>query len=284
MKKERTQRKSKGSAGDVPANSANVPDKIKKRERPDTTEDTSTSKKKPMRAAARTDVKNKSVCVSEKTLVGRSSVQTVEEEHMAINLTTGVNVPRPNRRLTNFIFHNADGEPQPVEMIEVKDIFISGLILPLEETSDKEKETGIQWNGFEQIESWANSGYEDGLPVIWVSTETAGYDCCKTANVDNNLYGQFYEKARTCIEVHKRLSKSNGGHPDLTLDELLAAVLRSMSGSKNFPRGSSIKELVLSWGEFIYDQLTGLEGENFNELPVLYALRKKAEKGKYPTN
>ncbi|KAK1370563.1 DNA (cytosine-5)-methyltransferase [Heracleum sosnowskyi] len=237
------------------------------------------TRKKPTRAAARTDAKNKSVCLSEKTnLVGRSRVQTVEEESMAIDLTTGVNVPRPNRRLTNFIFHNADGEPQPVEMIEVKDIFISGLILPLEETSDKEKEAGIQCNGFGRIESWAISGYEDGSPVIWVSTETADYDCCKPANVYKRLFGQFYEKARACIEVHKRLSKSNGGRPDLTLDELVAAVLRSMSGSKNFPRGSSIKELVVSWGEFIYDQLTGLEGENFNELPVLSALREESQR------
>lgn len=126
MKKERTQWKTKGSAGDVTEDSANISDKIKKWERPDSNEDTSTSRKKPLRAAAGTDVKNKSVCVSGKTnLVGRSRVQTVEEESMAIDLTTGVNVPRPNRRLTNFIFHNADGEPQPVEMIEVKDIFIT---------------------------------------------------------------------------------------------------------------------------------------------------------------
>lgn len=92
------------------------------------------------------------------------------------------------------------------------------------------------------------------------------------------LYSQFYEKARACVEIYKRLSKSTVGNPDLTLDELLAAVLRSMSGSKNFPRGASIKELIVSWGEFIYEELIGLDGENFKELPVLAALRDESKK------
>lgn len=80
---------------------------------------------------------------------------------MAISLTTGENVLRSNRRLTNFIFHNADGTPQPFEMIQVEDIFISGIVLPLEETSDKEKETGIRCHGFGRIETWAICGYEE---------------------------------------------------------------------------------------------------------------------------
>lgn len=80
-------------------------------------------------------------------------------------------------------------------MTKVKYNFISDLILPLEETSDKEKATGIQCNGFKKLESWAISGDEDGSPVIWVSTETADYVCCKPANMYKELHGQFYDQS-----------------------------------------------------------------------------------------
>lgn len=211
-------------------------------------------------------------------IVEKKGVQIVEDESKAIELTSGVNTPKPNRRLTDFIFYNANGIHQPFEMIQVEDIFIAGTVLPLEETSEREKEPGIRCDGFGRVEDWAISGYEDGEPVIWVSTTIADYECVKPANPYKKLYSQFYEKARTCIEVYKRLSKPAGGNPDLTLDELLAAVLRSMSGSKNFPSGAPIKELIVSWGEFIYKELSGLEGENFKELPVLAALRDESKK------
>ena len=82
-----------------------------------------------------------------------------------------------------------------------------------------------------------------GYPQTWLIMIVAD----QLMSTKSFIYGQFYEKARACIEFHKRLSKSNGGHPLLTLDELLAAVLRSMSGCKNIPGGSSIKELNVFW-------------------------------------
>ncbi|KAM0031344.1 putative DNA (cytosine-5-)-methyltransferase [Helianthus debilis subsp. tardiflorus] len=57
----------------------------------------------------------------------------------------------------------------------------------------------------------------------------------KPATSYKKLFDLFYEKARACVEVYKRLSKSAGGNPDMSLDELLASLVRSMSGSKNFP-------------------------------------------------
>lgn len=163
MEKKRTQSKSKSADVDAKRadSSSEVANKLKKRTRSDSNE-YSNSRKMPKQAAACIDFKHKSVRTSDKTkIVKRNRVQIVEEESMAISLTTGENVPRPNRRLTNFIFHNADGTPQPFEMIQVEDIFISGLVLPLEETSDKEKETGIRCHGFGRIETWAISGYEE---------------------------------------------------------------------------------------------------------------------------
>ncbi|XP_076952096.1 DNA (cytosine-5)-methyltransferase 1B-like [Bidens hawaiensis] len=256
-----------------------------KRERSVNTEDATAVRKMPKRAASCANFKTKPVCLSDKSsTIEAKKVQVVEEEIAALSLVPGPDDPRPNRRLTEFIFHDADGKPQPVEMLEVDDLFISGLILPLEKTSEKEKETGVQCDGFGRIENWSISGYEDGSPVIWVSTDHADYDCVKPATSYKKLYDLFYEKARVCVEVYKRLSKSSGGNPDMSLDELLASLVRSMSGSKNFPHGGSIRDLIISWGVFVYEQLVGLDDapnsmdKPFVELSALVALKDESEK------
>lgn len=254
-----------------------------KRGRSNTTENTQASRKMPKRAASCTDFKTKPVRLSDKSsTIENKKVKIVEEEIAALSLVPGPDDPRPNRRLTDFILHDSEGNPQPVEMLEVNDLFISGQILPLEKSS--EKEIGIRCEGFGRIEDWSISGYEDGSAVIWVSTELADYDCVKPSGSYKKHFGLFQEKANACIEVYKRLSKSSGGNPDLSLDELLAALVRSMSGSKNFPHGASIRDLIISWGSFIFDQLVSLDDapENadraFVELPVLAALRDESKK------
>lgn len=238
------------------------------------------SRKRPKRAAACTDFKEKSVRLSEKSLLVESKKdQFADEEIVAVGLTAMQDGERPNRRLTDFILHNSDGIPQPLEMLEVDDMFISGLILPLEDNSDREKEKGVRCEGFGRIESWNISGYEDGSPVIWLSTDIADYDCLKPTGSYKKFYDHFFEKARACIEVYKKLSKASGGNSDCTLDELLAGVVRAMSGSKCFSGGLSIKDFIISQGEFIYNQLIGLDetsknsDQKFGELPVLVALR-----------
>ncbi|KAI3695093.1 hypothetical protein L1987_78081 [Smallanthus sonchifolius] len=254
-----------------------------KRGRSGSSEDAAVLRKMPKRAASCANFKSKPVRLSDKSdTIESKKVQVVEEEIAALSLIPGPDHPRPNRRLTDFIFHDADGKPQPVEMVEVDDMFISGIILPLEKTS--EKETGVQCEGFGRIEDWSISGYEDGSPVIWVSTDLADYDCVKPATSYKKLFDLFYEKAHACVEVYKKLSKSSGGNPDLSLDELLASLVRSMSGSKNFPHGASIRDLIISWGGFIYQQLVGLDDapnsidKPFAELPVLDALRDESKK------
>ncbi|KAI9156359.1 hypothetical protein LWI28_004851 [Acer negundo] len=116
-------------------------------------------------------------------------------------------------------------------MLEVDNLFITGFILPLEASSEK----GFRCEGFGRIESWTISGYDEGSPVIWVSTDVADYDCVRPASNYKMLYNLFFENARACMEVYKILSKTCGGSPDLTLDELLGKVVRSMSDSKSFP-------------------------------------------------
>ncbi|XP_009627548.1 DNA (cytosine-5)-methyltransferase 1B [Nicotiana tomentosiformis] len=249
-------------------------------------EEPTAARKRPKRAAACSNFKEKNVHLSKNSAVIETKKdQCVEEEVLAIRLTAGLqDSQRPCRRLTDFIFHNLEGIPQPFEMSEVDDLFITGLILPLEDNNDKEKAKGIRCEGFGRIEEWAISGYEDGTPIIWISTETADYDCKKPSGGYKKFYDHFLAKATACIEVYKKLSKSSGGNPDLSLDELLAGVVRAMSGLKCFSGGVSIRDFLISQGEFVYKQLIGLDDTSkktdqlFVELPVLASLRDESSK------
>lgn len=259
----------------------------KERKRPmsQNSEEQAVSRKMPKRAAACSNFKEKTVKISKKSsLIETKKDQCIEEEAVAIRLTEGKDNGWPCRRLTDFVFHNTDGIPQAFEMLEVDDLFISGLILPLEDTDDKEKAKGIRCEGFGRIEEWAISGYEDGSPVIWVSTDEADYDCVKPSGSYKKYYDHFLAKATACIEVYKKLSKLSGGNPDSSLDELIAGVVRAMSSMKCFSDGFSIRDFIISQGEFIYNQLIGLDDtckktdQLFVELPVLAALRDEKNK------
>jgi DNA (cytosine-5)-methyltransferase 1 len=276
MKKKKSKQKSAVSDTQMAAKTSQ---KEKKRNVSQCSEEPAGSRKLPKRASACRNFKERSVCISEKScLVETKKDQFAEEEILAVRMTSGQDDGRPNRRLTDFILHDENGAPQPLEMLELDDMFISGLILPLEESSDKEKEKGVRCEGFGRIESWDISGYEDGTPVVWISTDIADYDCRKPASSYKKFYDHFFAKARACVEVYKKLSRSSGGNPDSSLDELLAGVVRSISGSKHFSGGVSIRDFVLSQGEFIYNQLAGLDETSkkndqiFAEIPALAAL------------
>ncbi|CAN1342687.1 DNA (cytosine-5)-methyltransferase 1 [Linum perenne] len=242
--------------------------------------------KRPRRAAACVNLKEKSVKLTDEySVIEPKKEHVVQDELLAIRLTEGQGEDgRPNRRLTEFIVHDADFAPQYLEMIEVGDMFISGVILPIDDCIGNDKDKRVCCEGSGRIEQWDISGYEDGSPVVWLSTDVADYHCLKPAGSYRKFYDRFFEKARACIEVHKKLSKYAGGNPDISLDELLAGLVRSFSGSKCFSGVSSIKEFLISQGEFIYDQLKGLDETSkqndmsFSELPVLLALRDKSKK------
>lgn len=282
MKKRGTNGRSKSKVSNPNTTEAAAPKSKRKFEH---TQDAVNTRKMPKRSAACKDFKEKPAQFSEKSsMIEKRREQIVEEELEAIALTAGNDDPRPNRRLTEFIFHDAEGQPQPVEMLEMTDIFISGIIMPMDESSGKEKEKGIRCNGFGRLESWAISGYEEGSPVIWVSTELADYDCVKPSSSYKNMYSLFNEKAHACIEVYHKLTKACGGDPDLCIEDLLAKVVRSMSERKSLSNKVSVKEFILSQGEFIYNQLVGLEesskkkDQSLSELPALVALREESLK------
>ncbi|XP_039683076.1 DNA (cytosine-5)-methyltransferase 1 [Medicago truncatula] len=261
--------------------------KQKKRSLSESNEQPAPTRKMPKRSAsaASKNLKEKSFSKSDKSdLIETKKDQVVEEEFLAVRMTAGQEDGRPNRRLTDFILHDESGAAQQLEMLELNDLFITGLILPLEASTDKKKEQGVRCEGFGRIESWDISGYEEGAPVIWISTDIADYDCLKPAASYKKYYDQFFEKARACIEVYKKLTKSAGGDPDISLDELLAGLARTMSGSKYFSGAASLKEFIISQGDFIYKQLIGLDmtlkanDKGFTEIPALAALRDESKK------
>ncbi|KAI5391921.1 DNA (cytosine-5)-methyltransferase 1 [Lathyrus oleraceus] len=125
-------------------------------------------------------------------------------------------------------------------------LFITGLILPLEGNADKKR--------------------------------------VRNQLVPTKYHDLFFEKAQACLEVYKKLAKSSGGDPDISLDELLAGMARSMSGSKYFSGTASLKEFIISQGDFIYNQLIGLDtmlkanDKGFEDIPALIALRDESKK------
>ncbi|KAI3454558.1 hypothetical protein Pfo_011221 [Paulownia fortunei] len=137
--------------------------------------------------------------------------------------------------------------------------------------ADVETLYAIRCEGFGHVEQRSISGYEDGDPVIWVSSKLAYYLCRKPSTSYRNSYDYFFAKARACIEVYRKLSKSSTGNPNLSLDELLTAVTRTLSGLKCFSGTFISQGFVISQGEFIYKQLTGLgETSDNSDQKLLY--------------
>jgi DNA (cytosine-5)-methyltransferase 1 len=253
------------------------------------------TRKRPRRSAACSDFKEKSIRLSEKKSVVMVKKNRMEEEEVdAVNLTKlGPEDPPPCRKLIDFILHDAEGNPQPFEMSEIDDFFITALIMPMDDDLEKERERGVRCEGFGRIEDWNISGYDEGTPVIWVSTDVADYECVKPSTNYKSYFDHFYEKAQVCVEVFKKLAKSVGGNPNQGLDELLASVVRSTNAMKGYS-GTMSKDLVISIGEFVYNQLVGLDetsnndDEKFATLPVLLSLRdqcrSRVELTKLPSN
>ncbi|ESQ46215.1 hypothetical protein EUTSA_v10000011mg [Eutrema salsugineum] len=238
---------------------------------------------RPKRAAACKDFKEKSVRISEKSatfVTKKDQILEVDNEFDALHLTASpgdIHEPRQIRRITDFILHDEDQIRHSVEMLEIRDIFIDGVVLP----SDEYSKNGVKFRSLERVERWSVSGYEDGSPVIWVSTDYADYECVKPASSYRRIYDHFFEKVRASVKVYKRLSKSAG---DMSPYELAAAVARSMSGSKIFASDvAAIQNFVIKEGEFIYNQLVGFD-ENFGEIPVLLALRDAVHVERRPSN
>uniref|UniRef100_A0A0A9U0N4 Dmt101 n=1 Tax=Arundo donax TaxID=35708 RepID=A0A0A9U0N4_ARUDO len=118
------------------------------------TADEPVARKRPKRAAACSNFKEKELNLSEKDLVVTIKESRVEEEERdAVRLTkTEPEDRRPCRKLIDFTLHDADGNLQPFEMSEVDSIFITALVMPLDDGLEKDKGKGIRCLGFGRIE------------------------------------------------------------------------------------------------------------------------------------
>ncbi|VAI93546.1 unnamed protein product [Triticum turgidum subsp. durum] len=235
--------------------------------------------KRPKRTAACSNFKQKAVDLSEEDMLVTIKEIRIEEETEAVRLTkTGPEDKKPRRKLSYFILHDGDGNPQPFEMSRSDGISITAVVMPFDADMKKPREKGIRCERFGPIKDWAISGYKESTVIIWLSTELADYECVKPASSYRSFFDLFSQKAHICVEVYRKLVRSVGGNPLLGLEELLASVVRSINSERSF-RGTVRKDFVISIGEFIHNQLTALDhtanndDEILSTLPALVALR-----------
>lgn len=286
MEKTKVQGKRRTALSNVKSSGCKTKESSKMLKRRRSESNDNSSRKIPKHGAACSISHSKAVFTTDKfNTVEPERFPFQNEEAAAIELTkVSKDDFLQNRRLTAFVFHDKSRKPQPVEMVEEHQLYISAAILPLEDVCDKEKQTRIYCECFGPIISWSLSGYDENSPVIWISTEAADYELLKPDDVYQEQYSLFFQKACACVQVYRRLSKSCGGNPNQGLNQLLALVVHSMAERTNASHRTSTKDLIISWGRFIHDQLIGLDETApkddtvFRNLPVLVSLRDASDK------
>lgn len=237
-------------------------------------------RRQPKRTATGMHYKEKNIRLDKKrSIIEAKKLRITEEEKVAISLTEqdveDSDESPPQRRLTDFTVHDEHGKSQAIEMVNAINLYISGYICPMNGSLDKSE--GVRCEGFGRVESWSITGYEDGFPVLWLTTGAAEYICVKPAGPYKKFFTILQEKAMLCVEVYRALSKPDGGMPELGLDELVARVTRSIS--KNHQGRFMGRDFILSQGSFIVSQLEALDDDDSSEneqrftgLPSLVAL------------
>lgn len=238
-------------------------------------------RKQPKRTATGMDYKEKKLRLDKEQSINEAKRdRTTAQEDVAILLTVDAkdsDESPPKRRLTDFIVHDDQGKSQGIEMVDVIDLYISGYIYPKNGSLDKSE--GVRCEGFGRVESWSITGYEDGFPIVWLTTDAAEYICVKPAGPYKKFFTILHEKAMLCVEVYRALSKPDGGNPEIGLNELVARVIRSIS--KHYQRRSMGRDFIVSQGSFIANQLEAMDDDSseneqrFTGLPSLIALEKE---------
>uniref|UniRef100_A0ACD5X5C0 Uncharacterized protein n=1 Tax=Avena sativa TaxID=4498 RepID=A0ACD5X5C0_AVESA len=240
-------------------------------------------RKRPRRAAACSNFKEEAFDLSdEDSLVPVKDVRYGDEAEAVMLTKTGPEDKKPCRKLIDFVLRDGSGDSQPFEMSRSSRITVKALVMPLDDGMEKDREKGIYCLIIGPVKDWAISGYKEGTAAIWISTELADYKCVKPEKIYRSHFETFSQKARVCVEVHRKLARSMGGNPSLALEELIAAVLRSINSNRSF-KGTVSKDSVIANGEFIHDQLSALDhtannnDEVMSTLPVLVALRNECK-------
>lgn len=248
--------------------------------------------RRPKRAAAASCLKEEDDELADiDCQIAVKQAQVADQEVTAVLNTASLDKndrnARPIRRLVDFIVHDENGKAAPMECVDSNSLYITGLVCPFDGPLDKQ--LGLHCEGFGEVVSWSITGYEDGNPILWLTTEAAEYVCEKPAGEYRRHFDALHIKATVCVEVYRALSKPDGGDPDCGIDDLLARVSRALAirkqrskrtvaAAQNFSR-----DYILSLGSLVWNQLTGLDelasdGEQlFTGLPALVALKDAAD-------
>ncbi|KAG1328199.1 putative DNA (cytosine-5)-methyltransferase [Cocos nucifera] len=237
------------------------------------------SEKQPKRAAAWSSIKE----ASKTSIIAPKKEKPKLRELAALAVTRiGADDVPPSRKLLDFMFHGADGNPLPIEASEVTEVFISSIIMPSDGLVN-ETDRGFRCDKFAKIQSWAISGYDEDIPVIWISTLGAKYRCLSPHRTYKKFFDHLLEKAWVCLKVQKTLRVSKEGILNMSLNELIARVICSLRGNACFAKRPADRDFVISLGEFIFEQLIKLDKESGNErvkletVPALISLQEECK-------
>lgn len=235
---------------------------------------------RPKRAAAASNFKEKACDIEAQYVTPKAEKMSMLEQE-ALVLTS--QEKDEARVLIDFSLHDEDGGPLLFEVVGSQDVYITGLMLPKNSNLDKEK--AILCEGMGPILEWGIEGYDEGEPVVSISTSLADYVCLKPTAKYKKYFNLLYEKAVVCVEVYRALSPSTGGEPDLGMNDLYARVARSLRSGKHASFSQFFtRDYLIEQGGFIAGQLKALDADAqdkdqlFSGLPAIEALENDCAK------
>ncbi|ERN13199.1 hypothetical protein AMTR_s00040p00219400 [Amborella trichopoda] len=181
--------------------------------------------------------------------------------------TTDIEILRAQRSLKGFKMLDEGEALQPFENLEHGLLYITSEIWP--SYNSEEPNQGVLCNSFGPAVSWCITGYEEGTPEIWVSTDLVDYLCRKPSADYLPFFKPFYEKAMLCIRAFQIISAS----PYLKFDEFCRELVSDI-----LPCFDTFKDEDTTWNyvnshlRFIAEQLIGLDWISFCEKPSIKSI------------
>ncbi|KAL4182455.1 hypothetical protein AMTRI_Chr11g150170 [Amborella trichopoda] len=199
-------------------------------------------------------------------------IRVNNDELVAVYMTgtKGIEILLAQRQLKGFKMLDEGEELQPFENMEHDRLYITSEIWP--SSNSEEPDLGVRCNSFGPAVSWCITGYEEGAPHIWVSTDYVDY-LCRKPNADYKpFFKPFYEKAMLCIRAFHVFSAS----PDLEFDEFCRKLVLDI-----LPCFDTFKDEETTWNYmnshlgFVAEQLIRLDGIFFSERPSIKRIIEK---------
>ncbi|XP_020527375.1 DNA (cytosine-5)-methyltransferase 4-like [Amborella trichopoda] len=195
--------------------------------------------------------------------------EKTESEALSMTRTGDREAKRPSRILRGFEILDRREAMRPIEDSESYELYITSEIWPLQIANSNLE---VRCEMFGEITSWCITGYNEGIPFIWVSTRVADYFCHEPNEGYMPFFKAFYEKAKLCILAFQILNKA----PYMHFDEfLLKLVLSLMDCLRTFKEEEAARDYVNSQLGFVAQQLIELDMSVFSKLPVIKTIISK---------